>query len=173
MSGGTPYFLTTGRVGFRCWSPGDLPLALALWGDPEVTRLIGGPFSSEQIELRLDEEIASMRTHHVQYWPVFMLQSGEHLGCGGLRPHDLEKGIYEIGFHIRPAHWGKGLAAEIGQAIITFAFDTLGANALFAGHHPANAASRRVLERLGFRFTHKEFYAPTGLEHPSYVLRRP
>ena len=166
------YFLTTARIGFRCWSVGDLPLALALWGDPDVTRFIGGPFSSEQIRQRLDDEIASMRAHGVQYWPLFLLRSDEHVGCGGLRPYDLEHGIYEIGFHLRPAYWGQGLAVEVGQAIIAFAFDATGANALFAGHHPANTTSQRVLEKLGFRFTHDELYPPTGLKHRSYLLTR-
>src|SRR5437763_1346679 len=49
----------------------------------------------------------------------------------------------------------------------------LGAEGLFAGHHPEHGASRAVLERLGFRFTHEEVYPPTGLRHPSYLLMRP
>jgi len=51
-----------------------------------------------------------------------------------------------------------------------YAFSTLGVKGLFAGHNPANEASRRVLEKLGFRYTHDEFYPPTGLNHPSYIL---
>ena len=57
------YFLKTARLGFRRWSTSDLPLALALWGDPQVTRFIGGPFSHEQIEEKLRNEIASMNAH--------------------------------------------------------------------------------------------------------------
>jgi hypothetical protein len=41
---------------------------------------------------------------------------------------------------------------------------------LFAGHHPENDACRRMLVALGFRYTHDELYAPTGREHPSYIL---
>ena len=59
--------------------------------------------------------------------------------------------------------WGQGLAQEAGRAVIEFAFETLGVKGLFAGHHPANDASRRLIEKLGFHFTHEEFYAPTGL----------
>jgi RimJ/RimL family protein N-acetyltransferase len=43
---------------------------------------------------------------------------------------------------------------------------------VFAGHNPANTASRGLLARLGFRYTHDELYAPTGLRHPSYLLER-
>ena len=164
------YFLTTARLGFGRWGPDDLPLALALWGDPGVTRLIGGPLSAAAAEARLGAEIASMRAHGVQYWPIFLLAGGEHVGCAGLRPYRAEDRIYELGFHLRPAYWGQGLASEAAQAVVTFAFETIRAAALFAGHHPENAPSRRVFEKLGFHFTHAELYAPTGLHHPSYLL---
>jgi ribosomal-protein-alanine N-acetyltransferase len=104
---------------------------------------------------------------------MFLLADDDFAGCAGLRPYKPEEQIYELGFHLRTTHWRKGLAEEAARAIITFAFDTLGARALFAGHHPDNAASRRILEKLGFRFTHEEFYPPTGLKHRSYLLARP
>jgi ribosomal-protein-alanine N-acetyltransferase len=134
--------------------------------------LIGGPFTAEQIEHRLTAEIASMSAHHVQYWPVFLLETGQHAGCAGLRPYRLDQHIHELGFHLRPEYWNRGLAQEAGRAVIAFAFDKLGAEGLFAGHHPANSASRRVLTKLGFEFTHEELYPPTGLKHPSYLLTR-
>ncbi|HKX19772.1 MAG TPA: GNAT family N-acetyltransferase [bacterium] len=166
------YFLKSARLGFGHWTADDLPLALALWSDPDVTRLIGGPLSAAAAEARLGSEIATMRAHGVQYWPIFLLENDAHAGCAGLRPYRLEQRIYEIGFHLRPACWGRGLATEAAQAVIAYAFGTIGAHALFAGHHPANAVSQRVLEKLGFRFTHEELYPPTGLRHPSYLLSR-
>jgi len=167
------YFLKSPRLGFRTWSPADLPLAFTLWGDLQVSRLLGGPFSPEQIHARLAREIEIQHTHKIQYWPVFLLSNGEFAGCCGLRPYKPEEQIHELGYHFLPAHWGKGMAPEAGRAVISYAFDTLGAKALFAGHHPDNAASARVLEKLGFRYTHHEIYAPTGEIHPSYLLESP
>jgi len=164
------YFLKTPRLGFRLWSLDDLPLALSLWGDTRVTGLIGGPFSERQIQERLGGEITSMDVQHVQYWPIFSLVDGDFAGCCGLRPYKSEERIYELGFHLRPAHWGKGFAAESAQGVIAHAFGSLKAQKLFAGHHPNNVASRHVLERLGFRFTHEELYAPTGKLHRCYLL---
>lgn len=176
MSGGglgrREYFLQSARLGFRCWSMDDLPLAVTLWSDPQVTRFIGGPLSPEAVERRLRSEIQSVTTHGLQYWPVFLLADGAHVGCAGLRPYRLEDRIYELGFHLRAEYWGQGLATEAGDAVVAFAFETLGAAALFAGHHPANATSGRVLEKLGFHFTHEELYPPTGIKHPSYLLTR-
>src|SRR5215813_10992901 len=92
-----PYFLKTARIAFRCWSKDDLPLAMSLWGDPEVTKYLGGPFSAEQINARLENEIATMEAHGIQYWPFFLLPNFEHAGCCGLRPRKLEERIYEFG----------------------------------------------------------------------------
>ena len=164
------YFLRTERIGFRPWTEADLGVAKGLWGDVEVTRLIGGPFSQEQVEARLSLEISNLTSFGVQYWPIFLLSNDEHLGCCGLRPYQLDQGVYEVGVHIRSAYWGHGYAPEATRAVMEFAFDTLGANGLFAGHNPANEASRHLLGKLGFHYTQDEYYPPTGLNHPSYML---
>jgi len=164
------YFLQTERLGFRPWSESDFELAMGLWGDPEVTRLFGGPFSHEQVMERLSREIANWQAHGIQYWPIFLLAGGEHVGCCGLRLHKPEQRILEIGYHLRRAHWSFGYASEAARAVVDFAFHTLGARGLFAGHHPENQASGGVLRKLGFRYTHDELFAPTGLNHRAYLL---
>jgi RimJ/RimL family protein N-acetyltransferase len=167
-----PYFLRTERLGFRCWSPGDLALAMGLWSDPLVTRRIDsrGRLPAAAVAERLQAEITMNEQHGIQYWPIFALATDEHVGCCGLRPYDPLERIHEFGVHIRSACWGRGYAHEASRAVIDHAFDHLGARGLFAGHHPGNDASRRLLEKLGFRHTHDEFYPPTGLLHPSYSL---
>jgi RimJ/RimL family protein N-acetyltransferase len=166
------YFLAAERLGFRAWSEDDLDLALGLWGDPEVTRLIDarGKLSEEQVRERLAQEMATERSHGIQYWPIFLLENGEHVGCCGLRPYDQSRGILELGFHIRSGHWGHGYATEAARAVMSHAFERLGVKGLFAGHNPKNRASRYILEKLGFHYIHDELYEPTGLEHPCYLL---
>lgn len=166
------YFLTTPRLGFSHWSGHDLPLATVLWGDFEITRYLGGPFSTEQIQKKLAQEISWMAAHGVQYWPIFVPTSDEFVGCCGLRPYKLDIHIYELGFHLRREFWGQRLAPEAAEAAIEYGFETIRANALFAGHHPMNEISRKVLGKLGFRYTHDEIYSPTGELHPSYLLDR-
>ena len=173
MPAATDYFLCSARLGFRCWSRDDLPLALTLWGDHRVTQFIGGPFSPEQIEQRLKKENDSLQEHRFQYWPVFLLADGQHAGCAGLRPYRPAEKTHELGFHLRPEFWGQGFAEEAARSVIAHAFETLHAKALSAGHHPANASSRHILEKLGFHFTHEEFYAPCGLQIPYYLLASP
>jgi RimJ/RimL family protein N-acetyltransferase len=164
------YFLKSARLGFRRWQKDDLPLALQLWGDPAVTRHISARgFTDHEIALRLELEIGNQRTHGIQYWPVFLLATGEHVGCCGLRPRDTPE-IPEFGVHIVSRHWRRGYALEAASSVLGYAFSVRRARAVFAGHSPANDASRALLERLGFVHTHDELYPPTGLQHPSYLL---
>jgi [ribosomal protein S5]-alanine N-acetyltransferase len=170
MQAPSQYFLKTPRTGFRSWSPDDLSFAIELWGDAEVSRLIGGPFSQPQIQERLAREIACMQKYNVQYWPFFSLANNDFVGCCGLRPFKPEQRIYELGFHLRPEYWNKGLAVESASAVISYAFQFLSAASLFAGHHPENLASRHVLHKLGFQYTHDELYPATGKVHHCYLL---
>jgi ribosomal-protein-alanine N-acetyltransferase len=167
-----PYFLKSVRLGFRRWTKEDLPLARELWGDIEVTRFFGGPFSEEEVRERLEREIARMSAHQFQYWPIHLLADNNYVGCCGLRPYRLQDEIHELGFHLRPKYWRRGLAVEAARAVIEFAFEAIGAQGLSAGHHPGNENSKKVLEKLGFRYTHDEHFAALGIDIPYYLLRR-
>jgi [ribosomal protein S5]-alanine N-acetyltransferase len=173
VSESRPYFLTTDRLGFSYWHEDDFALAMTLWGDPRVSAWIGGPFTEEEVSTRLAREIELLLARKVQYWPVFLLQDEELAGCAGLRPYGNDEHVLELGFHFRPQYWGQVIAQEAAQAVIAFAFNTLDLKALFAGHHPENTASERLLRKLGFRFTHQEIYPPTGLLEPAYLLTSP
>ena len=83
------YFLTTERLGFSWWTGEDLELANGLWEDPQVCRYIcaAGQFSDDEVRKRLALEMENGQHHHVQYWPVFELETGRLAGCCGLRPH--------------------------------------------------------------------------------------
>jgi len=166
------YFLKSPRLGFRWWSKDDLPLARTLWGDLEVTKFLGGPFPEEEIQRRLQAELHRAAAHNFQYWPIHVLVDHEFVGCCGLRPYQREQGIPELGFHLLPKFWGRGLAPEAATAVIEFAFRSFDAKALSAGHHPDNENSKKVLTRLGFRFTHAEFFPALGIDIPYYQLSR-
>jgi len=149
----------------------DLSLAQTLWGDPEVTALIGGPFTSQQVEERLAREVAGMRDYGVQYWPIFLLENDQFAGCAGLRPYKIEERVYDWEFICGASFGAAASPRRLAGRLLQSRVKRLGAKALFAGHHPANAASRRVLAKLGFQFTREELYPATGLRHPSYWLR--
>ena len=167
------YFLESERIGFGIWGSKDFELAKELWGNKQVTKYISGKgyFTKDEIEQRLIKEIENQEKYKVQYWPIFMKDTKEFIGCCGLRPYDLEKNIYEIGIHILPQYWGKGIASEALKSVIEYAFKELKVENLFAGHNPKNSASKKLLTKVGFQFVREEYYEPTGLMHPSYLYK--
>jgi [ribosomal protein S5]-alanine N-acetyltransferase len=56
----------------------------------------------------------------------------------------------EIGFLLHPDHWGNGLAHEAMTAVIAHLFATHDLSELTAEADPRNAASLRLLGKLGF-----------------------
>ena len=167
------FFLSSGRIGFTTWRADDLPLARSVWGDPHVTRFHGGAWSLEQIEARLSLEIEAYEKWGLQYWPIFLEQTGEYIGCCGFHPRDPSNGIWELGCHRRREFWSRRLGREAATAVIEYGFYTRGFKAIFAGHHPSNTASRNFLQHLGFQYTHDELYPATGLIEPCYLLNPP
>lgn len=156
------------RLTFREWTADDFDLATLLWGDIEVSRYLGGPYTAEKIAERLERQLRFNREAGVQYWPLFLRDDGEFVGCCGLRPPD--NGVYEHGFHLRPAFWGQGLGYEAAGAVVAHAFGPLGARGLWAGHHPDNVVSKRLLLKLGFQYTHMERLGPQSVWHLGYHL---
>ena len=55
----------------------------------------------------------------------------------------------EIGWRLRRAAWGQGLATEAARPLIAHAFDRLKLARIIADIHPDNLGSRRVAEKLG------------------------
>lgn len=169
------FFLETERLLFSTWQENDEKYALSLWGNPNVSRFITatGIITDEQVLLKLHEEIERFEKCNVQYWPVFLKDDeNTFVGCCGLRPYDNNKNILEFGIHLCEMHWGKGYAQEASKAVISYAFNVLCVESLFAGHNPQNLVSASMLGKLGFSYTHDEYYEPTGLEHPSYLLTK-
>jgi len=166
------YFLKTERLGFTEWQEDFYGFALELWADPHVSRLIkvDGVFSEDEIKIRLQTEMQNKKIYDVQYYPIFLLNTNSFVGCCGLRPYLPEKSIYEFGFYLKPDYWGKGYAFEAAKAIIDYSVCNIPIQNIYAGHHPENAASKKSLERLGFRYYKEEYYEPTKLYHPLYAL---
>jgi len=74
---------------------------------------------------------------------------GRVIGKAGAWP------VPEVGFLLHPGHWGKGLAQEAMGAVIPHLLATHAVPLLTAEVDPRNAASLRLLARLGFHETRR------------------
>lgn len=83
-----------------------------------------------------------------------ILLNGAPIGvCGVKRPGSGSppRKMPRLGYWIGRPHWGNGYATEAVEAIVDHAFDRHRADIVGAGVFAGNPASRRVLEKLGFR----------------------
>jgi RimJ/RimL family protein N-acetyltransferase len=89
---------------------------------------------------------------HFAFWPSASPPEPDGLvGFAGLRGFG-EQGDVELLYAIRPAHGGRGLATEAAGAVVRFGFEKAGLPEILAGADPPNAASFRVMARLGMSF---------------------
>jgi RimJ/RimL family protein N-acetyltransferase len=92
-------------------------------------------------------------------------------------PYGPSRGNPDLGFWIATDHAGRGYASEAARAVLGFAFEVLGHAVIDAGHFADNAASARVLTRLGFQPTGRTLDWPclargAPVPSPEYELTR-
>ena len=57
----------------------------------------------------------------------------------------------EFGYWLATPHWNRGLMTEAAAAVLAYAFDRMRLHKITVGCLDGNDASRRVIEKLGFR----------------------
>ena len=160
----------TARLIFRSWSPEDSALAEALWCDEDVTHFFGGAMTPEQARARMDVEREREQQFGFQYWPMFLRETGVFAGCAGLRPWQFDPEITEVGVHLMRWAWSQRLGEEAVRAMLDYGFGTLNLPMIVAGHGMDHEKSRKLLERLGFRYTHSAPWGPKAIEVKLYAL---
>ena len=163
--------LSTPRLRLRPLAGGDLDAAHSLWTDPDVRRYLWDDvvIPREQAVAVLAASEADFAAHGYGLWAVCVPETGELIGFCGFRP--AEEGEPELLYGLAPRWWGQGLATEAAQAVLGYGFDTLGFERVVAATDVPNAASVRVMERLGMRFERRGEL--NGLDTLFYALPRP
>jgi ribosomal-protein-alanine N-acetyltransferase len=160
----------THRLRFRSWNNADYALAESLWCDREVTHFFGGAMTPEQARVRMDAEQERDVRMGISYWPMFLRDTGDFAGCAGLRQWQYDASVMEAGVHLSRAAWGQRLGEEALRAVLAHGFDTLQQPKIVAGHGVGHANSQKLLERVGFRYTHTDLWGPKKIEVLLYAL---
>ncbi|MBV8245258.1 MAG: GNAT family N-acetyltransferase [Candidatus Eremiobacteraeota bacterium] len=148
--------MQTDRLLLREMEAPDADFYFRLHSDPEVLRyLAGSPPAS------IEEQRARIATHRQVYYAdrgfglyaVTDRASGALLGRAGFLVWEFD-GVTEIevAYTIAPEAWGKGYATEAAGAVRDYGFHKLDKARLISLIMPANAASIRVVEKLGARY---------------------
>jgi RimJ/RimL family protein N-acetyltransferase len=157
--------LDTARLRLRRWRPDDLE-ALARWHvDPDLMRHMGKlTFTREEVESDLERYERHWQEHGFGLWAAEEKESGALIGRVGLAYHRVWPADPEVGWLIDTPWQGRGLATEAGEACVRYGFDELGFERIVSICTADNAASRRVMEKLGLRLWHEIHDPKLGLD---------
>jgi RimJ/RimL family protein N-acetyltransferase len=140
------------RLALRPVDKADLPDLLEMNGDPQVTRFL--PYATWQ---SLDDGVAWLTRMEAlgaagtgRQLVLVRHADAKVLGSLLLFRYDAGSGRVELGYALGRAHWGQGFMREAVEAACTHVFGPLGLRRIEAEVNPANVASNRLLQRVGF-----------------------
>lgn len=159
--------LRTDRLVLRPWRDEDRAPFAALNSDPEVMRYIGDGSTLDRAgsDALVERILGHWEGRGFGLWAVEEAERGAFLGFAGLAvPWFLPAVLpaVEVGWRLSRDAWGCGYATEAGHAALGHAFGVLGLAEVIATIIPHNAASIRVAEKLGLRFTGTRTHPTAG-----------
>ncbi|WP_092499919.1 GNAT family N-acetyltransferase [Faunimonas pinastri] len=142
---------STARLRLRPPNRSDLDFIIDLFSRPElvVHRPDPTPDTSEASRARLMRDVDHWDVHGFGRWAVE--SDGRLIGFGGLTFPKIDLPGLNVSYHLDPSAWGRGYASELIREVALVGFEDLDADRLIGLVRAANPASRRVLEKAGFR----------------------
>ncbi len=150
--------IETERLIIRPLQDGDAAGMFVMDSDPVVHRYVGG--KPVETIAQTQAVIAFVRNQYADYgigrWAVIEKESGEFAGWTGFKYYATEVNghinHYDFGYRFARRFWGKGFATESAKAALQYGLEVLKLRNVYAMTDVDNAASRHILEKLGFRF---------------------
>ena len=146
--------ISTERLLLRPWDPDDAESALEVYGTDEVARWMAPAMAcvpDVDAMRALLAEWADVLEPPRGRWAIALAGSGELVGGVSLLPMPPGDVDLEIGWQLKPAAWGQGLAAEAGHAVAHYAFQ-FGIDELFAVVRPRNTRGAATARRVGMEW---------------------
>jgi RimJ/RimL family protein N-acetyltransferase len=150
----TPPLIETERLALRCLTLEDAPFIRALVNDPDWIRYIGDRKVRTDDDARryiVDGPMKMYERHGFGLWLVRSRDDAAPMGLCGLVKRDRLEDV-DLGFAFLPAFRARGYAFEAASAVLHHARSVLGVGRILAIVTPENAASQRLLRRLGFGY---------------------
>ena len=162
----------TERLSLRWLEPSDGAFILQLVNDPDWLRYIGdrGIRTLADAEAYIETGPRAMYARLGFGLYAISVNRGRHLiGMCGLIQRDTLPHI-DIGYALLPAFRGHGYALEAAQACVALARDTFKVHRLLAIASPDNAASARLLNKLGMQLEQTLELVPGSSPVAMYAL---
>jgi RimJ/RimL family protein N-acetyltransferase len=145
--------LETERLLLRPVRADDLPQIAALMADYDVAKNLSTaphPYSLKDAEVFYARHSDASARGEAHVFAIFRESDGAFIGKNGLHAKD---GVVEMGYWLGKPYWGHGFATEAARRVLEFGFNDLTLEKIVAGWFMDNAASGRILAKLGFTAT--------------------
>lgn len=113
------------------------------------------PITIEQAQNAIDWLISNydldLDSDYKYSFAIETKQTNDYVGWCGFGYLDYDKSQKEIYFTLKSKYWGQGFATEASKALVEYIFNELELKKLVAVVKPNNVASKRVIEKLGFK----------------------
>ena len=146
MSAQDDIHIQTERVRLRPLDKSDALALSVIGGDIDVARMLASVPSPWPVDHCADWIAASQYRGQLGFRLGVEAHDGQLIGSVGIGGTPVANCAYFIGRD----HWGQGYATDATSALIAFAFDRFGVDAIAADHFDDNPASGQVLAKLGF-----------------------
>jgi RimJ/RimL family protein N-acetyltransferase len=147
--------LETERLTLRPFEAGDLEAFYEMHSDAGVARWLRNDARTlEETRDLLERKIVGAALEEEGQWlgaAAVLRETRELVADVSLNWVSEQHKQGELGFVVHPRHQGRGYATEAAWPMLDFAFDTLGLHRVVGTLEARNAASARVLEKLGMR----------------------
>ncbi len=148
-----PVTIESDRLTLRGFGPDDIDRLSEILGDPVVMKYMPGnePWPREWAERELGNLIEHWDRHGYGRWAVVDREDGSMIGwCGlGFLP---ELNETEVAYLLDKDYWNRGYATEAARISLRYGFEEAGLERIIALAFPENAASRRVMEKIGMEY---------------------
>ena len=143
--------LETERLILRSWEESDAEECYKYAKDPRVGPICGWrPHTSVEYSREIIRDVLS----NDETYAIVLKETGLPIGSIGLHNNDLAQADdeAELGYWLGVPYWGNGLVPEAARELIRHAFVDLKLNRIWCGYYEGNEKSRRVQEKLGFKY---------------------
>ena len=166
-----PYTLQTPRLLLEPMREDDVDAMTAHWREPDVRRYLWDDelVPKETVEAIIADSMALFENEDIGLWMLRSQDGGKLAGFTGFTVIGDTDDI-EINYSIATEFAGQGLATEAAAAAMGYGFHAGGLERIWGETDPPNAASVRVLEKLGMAFV--EQYTRNGLPTLRYCITR-
>ena len=144
----------TERLILRPWEDEDAESLYEYAKDPEVGPIAGWPpHTSVEYSGRIIRDVLSAD----ETYAVCLREDNRAIGSIGLispmQSHtEIGADELEVGYWIGVPFWGRGIVPEAAGEILRHAFGDLKLNRVWCGYYDGNEKSKRVQEKLGFKY---------------------